>query len=466
MRNLLLALLVNISTVAIAQNIMVDTIYAGTAETGYTRYILQRNAATTTVLPTTRLADSTAVLRSWTASTYQTASGAFDGTWNSLTGKPTTTSFLLSSTNKNFVTDAQLTVIGNTTNTNSGNDAVNSLYSGLVSNATHTGDATGSTALTLATVNSNVGTFGSATQVPVFTVNGKGLVTGVTNTTITNISGNAATVTTNANLTGDVTSSGNATTVVKINGTTLSGLATGILKNTTTTGVPSIAVAGTDYQVPISAGDVITSGATSTIGALKVATGMVQANAITLAKMDATNATANKMLLSGASASPTWSTSTIPTSAGATANKAVVSDGTNYVLSTGTMFGTIATADIAATASATNTATLATPTADGMYRLTCYLKITVTGTSPVAGPVTITYTDADGSVAQSHVMLLQNTSGAVVTTTVNNSTTTGTVNGSMVMNAKSGTAITYAIAVSGTYAAGRYTCHFTLERLK
>jgi hypothetical protein len=35
-------------------------------------------------------------------------------------------------------------------------------------------------------------------------------------------------------------------TVVKINGTALSGLATGILKNTTATGVPSIAVAGTD----------------------------------------------------------------------------------------------------------------------------------------------------------------------------------------------------------------------------
>jgi len=52
-------------------------------------------------------------------------------------------------------------------------------------------------------------------------------------------------------LTGDVTSSAGsvATTVVKINGTTLSGLATGILKNTTATGVPSIAVAGTDYAV-------------------------------------------------------------------------------------------------------------------------------------------------------------------------------------------------------------------------
>ena len=56
---------------------------------------------------------------------------------------------------------------------NTGDNASNSLYSGLVTNATHTGDATGATALTLATVNSNVGTFTNATV----TVNAKGLVT-------------------------------------------------------------------------------------------------------------------------------------------------------------------------------------------------------------------------------------------------------------------------------------------------
>lgn len=44
-------------------------------------------------------------------------------------------------------------------------------------------------------------------------------------------------------------------------------------------------------------------------------------------------ATASKMLLSGATAAPTWSTSTIPSSSGATANKVLLSDGTNYVLS-------------------------------------------------------------------------------------------------------------------------------------
>jgi len=48
-------------------------------------------------------------------------------------------------------------------------------------------------------------------------------------------------------------------------------------------------------------------------------------------------ATANRMLLSGASVTPSWSTSTIPTSAGATARRWLRSDGTNYILSTPTL---------------------------------------------------------------------------------------------------------------------------------
>lgn len=67
---------------------------------------------------------------------------------------------------------------GSASGTNTGDNAINSLYNSLVSNATHTGDATGSTGLT----------------------------------------------------------------VVGINGTILSGLGTGILKITTGTGIPSIAV--------------------------------------------------------------------------------------------------------------------------------------------------------------------------------------------------------------------------------
>ena len=82
--------------------------------------------------------------------------------------------------------NASVATLNNVSGTNTGDNAVNSLYAGLVSNATHSGDAEGSTALTV-----------------------KG-----------------------------------------INGTPLSGLSTGILKNTTVTGVPSIAVAGSDYLSP------------------------------------------------------------------------------------------------------------------------------------------------------------------------------------------------------------------------
>jgi hypothetical protein len=77
------------------------------------------------------------------------------------------------------------TFSGTSSGTNTGDNAVNSNYSGLVSNATHTGDATGATALTLATVNSDVGSYGSATAAPAVTVNAKGLVTAVTTNTIT-----------------------------------------------------------------------------------------------------------------------------------------------------------------------------------------------------------------------------------------------------------------------------------------
>ena len=80
--------------------------------------------------------------------------------------------------------------------TNTGDNATNTTYSSLVSNATHTGDATGDTALA----------------------------------------------------------------VVAINGVVMSGLSTGLLKNTTSTGAPSIATAGTDYVVPSGALGTPTSG--------------------------------------------------------------------------------------------------------------------------------------------------------------------------------------------------------------
>ncbi len=86
-----------------------------------------------------------------------------------------------------------------------------------------TGDGTaagpGSSALTLATVNSNVGTFGTATQVGIFTVNAKGLITAASNTAIqiaesqvTNLVSDLAGKQTTGNyitaLTGDIAASG------------------------------------------------------------------------------------------------------------------------------------------------------------------------------------------------------------------------------------------------------------------
>ena len=89
--------------------------------------------------------------------------------------------------------------VANLSGTNTGDNATNSQYSGLVSNATHTGDATGNVGLTV-----------------------KG-----------------------------------------INGTLLSNLTTGILKNTTTTGVPSIAVAA-DFPI-LNQNTTGTAGSTATL---------------------------------------------------------------------------------------------------------------------------------------------------------------------------------------------------------
>lgn len=73
----------------------------------------------------------------------------------------------------------------------------------------------GSSITTLATVNSNIGTFGSSTLIPVITVNGKGLITSVTTSSVSSgtvTSVNASGGTTGLNFTGGpITSSGTLT---------------------------------------------------------------------------------------------------------------------------------------------------------------------------------------------------------------------------------------------------------------
>ena len=138
-------------------------------------------------------------------------------------GADATTADIADSSNKRYVTDAQLVVIGNTSGTNTGDNATNSQYSGLVSNATHTGDATGATALTLATVNGNVGSFTNAS----ITVNAKGLITAASNGTAVGVIGQLATMVASFGCTiGDgvnVITTGQSATVIVPFGMTITG---------------------------------------------------------------------------------------------------------------------------------------------------------------------------------------------------------------------------------------------------
>jgi hypothetical protein len=138
-----------------------------------------------------------------------------------------------------------------------------------------------------------------------------------------------------------------------------------------------------------------------------------------------------------------------------------------FIGSTPTQVGApiVASVDLTAQTAAKATTTLFTPSVTGFFRVSIALKLTTVGTSPVIGPVTIAYTDGDGSVAQSIVASLNSVTGTVVTTTVNNSTTTSNVNGVCDIFAKTGVAITYAIAQSGTIGSGQWSAHIRCEAL-
>ncbi len=91
------------------------------------------------------------------------AAVATSGSYSSLSSKPTIPTNNTQLTNgANYITDADVA-----------NNSAVTTNSAKVTNAEHTGDVTGSGALTLATVNTNIGSFTNATV----TVNAKGLIT-------------------------------------------------------------------------------------------------------------------------------------------------------------------------------------------------------------------------------------------------------------------------------------------------
>lgn len=143
------------------------------------------------------------------------------------------------------------------------------------------GSSANSFATTLATVNSSPGTYGDGTHVTQLTVNGKGLVTAASSVAITGAAptGTAGgslggtypnpSVVTNANLTGPITSSGNATSVTanavnyaafqQISASRLFGNPTGLLANGSEISLgATLAFSGSALQTIAFSGDITT----------------------------------------------------------------------------------------------------------------------------------------------------------------------------------------------------------------
>ena len=108
------------------------------------------------------------------------------------------------------------------------------------------------------------------------------------------------------------------------------------------------------------------------------------------------------------------------------------------------------TAQAAAVTSSLLYAVPATQTQVVLYRIKFYLKVTrAATTSSTLGALTITFTDASDSVAQSVVALGGTQTGAAGTTNTGNSTVS-VLQGTLTVNAKAGTNINFAIAYTSS----------------
>lgn len=128
-----------------------------------------------------------------------------------------------------------------------------------------------------------------------------------------------------------------------------------------------------------------------------------------------------------------------------------------------------ATVDLTTQAAAIGDTTIYTPTATGMFRISIYLQVTrAASTSSVLGGATgvvIKFNDGDGNVAQVNTAALATTAGAVAVTSATNTTATN-LEGTMVIYARTGVAISYAIGYTSVgVTTMQFAAHLKVEAL-
>lgn len=184
-----------------------------------------------------------------------------------------------------------------------------------------TGDVTatgpGSVASTLATVNSNVGTFGSATQASVVTVNGKGLITAVSNATVTPAVGSITGLGTGV-ATALAVNVGTAGAPV-VNGGALGTPSSGTATNITGLPIAGLTGLGTGVAAQLATAISTAGGSTTTIaaGTSALGTGAISsATCATAVTTTATNTATTDVVTAGFNGDPTAVTGYIPSTSG------------------------------------------------------------------------------------------------------------------------------------------------------
>jgi len=220
-------------------------------------------------------------------------------------GADATTADIAPSTDRNYVTDAQKSgVLSNTSGTNTGDETTATIKTKLGittlsgSNTgdqtiTLTGDLTGTGAGSFATTLTNtavtVGSYGSSTAIPTFTVDAKGRLTAAGTTSIVADAGTlSGTITTAGKVANSATTATSANTANAIvardaSGNFTAGTITGTLSGTATniSGILAVANGGTGLTSVGTSGQVLSSNGTSIAWTNPAATGITSINGIT-----------------------------------------------------------------------------------------------------------------------------------------------------------------------------------------